>query len=277
VLTSGETLSVDFLFAHYGAEALKDAKLEWCFDICDGALLRHPGNMSVSSTCGRIPVGDITIGPARKVASEKIAIPQVSKAAKAVLRVKIGATANEWEFWVFPKRGRRDGSDIAVDAALLPAFGKLYNGLADIGSARLVIAPYGSKTAADALYSGKRVLTISGGDGKPNVSLGWWSIGNQVGTALSRKCSALSGLPHEGVLSPLLFRVIKEGAYPLSAGDVKTVEPMIVGEGRDDCYLYLGEIKAERARHIASFGLDLLSGTPEGTAILDGIIDSLRK
>jgi hypothetical protein len=77
-------------------------------------------------------------------------------------------------------------------------------------------------------------------------------------------------------LNPLLFRIVKEGAYPLSSGDVTLVEPMIVGEGRNDCYLYLGEIRTERGRHVASFGLDLLSGTPEGTAILDGIIESLR-
>ena len=121
------------------------------------------------------------------------------------------------------------------------------------------------------------MLTVSGGDGKPNISLGWWSMGEQVGTALSRKCRVLDGLPHEGAMDPLLFRIVKEGALPLSAGDVKLVEPMIVGEGRNDCYLYLGEIKTERGRHIASFGLDLLSGTPEGSAILDGIIDSLRK
>jgi len=51
----------------------------------------------------------------------------------------------------------------------------------------------------------------------------------------------------------------------------------IVGEGKKDCYLYLGEIKADNGRHMAAFGLDLLSGTPEGTAILDGVIDDLRR
>lgn len=280
VFTSGETLSVDFLFAHYGDKALEDAKLEWRFEVRGGAILPQSGDGGrderVSPLRARISVGDIAIGPARKIASGKIVMPQVARAAKAVLRAEIGVAANEWEFWVFPKRGKHDGSDVAVDASLLPAIGKLYCGLTDMDSARIVVAPYGSKTAANALASGKRVLSVSGGDGKPNVSLGWWSMGNQVGTALSRKCRALNGLPHDGVLNPLLFRIVKEGAYPLSSGDVTLVEPMIVGEGRNDCYLYLGEIRTERGRHVASFGLDLLSGTPEGTAILDGIIDSLR-
>ena len=54
--------------------------------------------------------------------------------------------------------------------------------------------------------------------------------------------------------------------------------PFIVGEGRKDCYLYLGAVRCGgKARQIASFGLDLLSGTPEGTSILDGILDELRR
>ena len=73
----------------------------------------------------------------------------------------------------------------------------------------------------------------------------------------------------------MLFR---SGAYPLVSNDLKLAEPIIVGEGRKDCYLYLGEVKGGEgnARHIASFGLDLLSGVPEGAAILDGAIDELR-
>ena len=272
VFVSGEALSVDFLFAHYGETDLRGATLEWELKVA-GTM---DGTAAVPPLRARIPVGDVAIGPARKVASEKIVMPSVANAAKAVLRAEIGGTANEWDFWIFPKRGRRDGSDVAADAELLPALGKLYDGLTDVGSARIVVAPYGSKTASDALAQGKNVLTVSGGDGKPNVSLGWWSMGNQVGTALSRECPALDRLPHEGVLSPLLFRTVKEGAHPLSVGDLTLIEPMIVGEGRKDCYLYLGELKANGGRHIVSFGLDLLSGTPEGTAILDGIIDYLR-
>ena len=39
-------------------------------------------------------------------------------------------------------------------------------------------------------------------------------------------------------------------------------------------YLYLGELKCEKGRHMAAF---VLSGTPEGTAVLDGAIDELRR
>ena len=271
VFTSGETLPVDFLFAHYGDAALKDAVLEWRLDIS-----YDPSNPSNLSNVSNLPPG-----PARKVATVPIVFPDVDKPVKATLAATLGGVANEWDFWIFPKRVKRNGSDIAAEASLLPALSKSYTGISDAASpdvarARVVVAPYGSQTAAAALARGQRVLTVSGGDGKPNVSLGWWSMGNQVGTALAKGSSALAGLPHEGALTPLLFRIVKEGAHPLSAGDLKLVEPLIVGEGREDCYLYLGEVASGNGRHIAAFGLDILSGTPEGTALLDGIVDALR-
>ena len=275
VFTSGDTLPVDFLFAHFGDTALKDATLEWSL-----VILSNPSNPSNPSNVSNL--SNLTIGPARKVASDKIVFPSVAKAVKAVLRAKIGGIANEWDFWVFPKRVKRDGSDIAADASLRPMLAKLYDGVADAASpegakARVVVAPYGSQTAADALARGKNVLTVSGWDGKPNVSLGWWSMGNQVGTALAKGHPALAGLPHEGALTPLLFRVVKEGALELSRKKLTVVSPVIVGEGKKDCFLYLGEIKADQGRHMAAFGLDILSGTPEGTAILDGLIDRARE
>ena len=280
VFTSGEELSVDFLFANYGEMPLKNATLKW--------YLSNPSNLSnvsnPSNLSGHIPLQDVAIGPARKVASEKIVFPPVAKPAKAVLRVEIGDAVNEWDFWVFPKRVKRDGSGIAADAAFLPRLLQLYDGVVDAASpsaasARVVVAPPNAPAAAAALARGQRVLTISGGDGAPNVSLGWWSMGNQVGTALSRKSPVLANIPHEGVLTPLLFRVVKEGALPLSSKDLKLARPIIVGEGRKDCYLYLGEMKCEnaKARHIASYGLDLLSGKPEGAAILQGAIDELMR
>ncbi|MBQ6330737.1 MAG: hypothetical protein IJI35_17090, partial [Kiritimatiellae bacterium] len=278
VFTSGDELSVDFLFANYGEAALEDVALEWHLDISS-----NPSNVSnVSNPSGHIPLPAVAIGPARKVASEKIVFPPVARPVKAVLRVEVGTAVNEWDFWVFPKRVKRDGSDIAADASLLPMLAKLYDGVADAASpdgakARVVVAPYGSQASADALAHGKRVLTVSGGGGKPNVSLGWWSMGNQVGTALAKGHPALAGLPHEGALTPLLFRVVKEGAHAMSRKDLTVASPVIVGEGKKDCFLYLGEVKVDQGCHMASFGLDILSGTPEGTSILDGVIDELRR
>ena len=267
----GETRKVSFLFANYDGAVKKSAMLAWSL-VSDGNTLLE----------GKERLADIPEGNARHVADVAIVMPQVGKATKVVLRAEIDGTANEWDFWIFPKREKRDGSDIAADSTLLPLVAKLYDGVVDAASQaaaqkKIVIAPYGSKAATDALASGRRVLTVSGGDGKPNVSLGWWSMGNQVGTALAKGSPALAGLPHEGALTPLLFRIVKEGAHPLSSKNLNVATPLIVGEGRKDCYLYLGEVASGKGRQIASFGLDILSGTPEGTALLDGLVDELRR
>ena len=50
----------------------------------------------------------------------------------------------------------------------------------------------------------------------------------------------------------------------------------MVGEGGGDCYAYLARRRAGSGIAIESFGLDLLSGTPEGTAILDGMLEFAR-
>ena len=65
--------------------------------------------------------------------------------------------------------------------------------------------------------------------------------------------------------------------HGLSARDLDVATPIVVGEGKKDCYLYLGELKAEKGRHMAAFGLDLFSGHPECSALLDGIVDVLRR
>ena len=267
----GDVRKVSFLFANYDGASKRNAALRWQL-LAGGETLLE----------GKEQIAEIPEGNARPVADVSFTMPSVAKAVKAVLRAEIDGVANEWEFWIFPKRVPRSGEDIAADASLLPALSKLYIGISDAASsgaarARVVVAPHGSQTAADALARGQRVLTISGGDGKPNVSLGWWSMGNQVGTALAKESSALAGLPHEGVLTPLMFRIVKEGAHPLSSGGLRLSAPLIVGEGRKDCYLYLGEVECGKGRMMASFGLDVLSGTPEGTALLDGIMDELRR
>ena len=63
-------------------------------------------------------------------------------------------------------------------------------------------------------------------------------MGNQVGTALAKGHPALAGLPHEGALTPLLFRVVKEGALALSRKELMVASPIIVGE--TGCYSIYG-------------------------------------
>ena len=51
---------------------------------------------------------------------------------------------------------------------------------------------------------------------------------------------------------------------------------LMVGEGGQDCFAYVALRRGGEGLAVESFGLDLVSGKPEGTAILDGMIDFSR-
>lgn len=269
VYTEGEEMSVDFLFAHYGDKPLENARLEWRI-MRDGA---------VPAARGGADAGTIGIGPARKIADAAIRFPVFGKPVKATLVASVGGIENSWDFWTFPKRRRRDGRDLAVTPSLAKALERLYEGFAVLGTpaaekARVVIAEGGSPEAETALENGRRVIAIGKVRGVPNISLGWWWMGRQVGTALLDD-PVFGELPHEGVLSPLFFRIIGHGA-PLKNAKRDVKDMFMVGEGGDDCYVYLARRRKGKGVALESFGLDLLSGTPEGTAILDGMISAVR-
>ena len=95
-------------------------------------------------------------------------------------------------------------------------------------------------------------------------------MGDQVGTALL-KHPVFGDLPHEGALSPLIFRIVGKGK-PLGGAGMDERDLFMVGEGGSDCFAYLARRRIGEVRAVESFGLDLLSGKPEGTAILDGMI-----
>ena len=291
VFRSGGSCKMDFLFAHYGDAVLgSDTHLEWTL-AADGRTLLS----------GREPVGVQRQGPVRNVASVSLVFPDVPRAVKTTLAASVGGTGlNSWEFWLFPRRDIKDGSFIAVSDAIRPAFAALYANVrpeADAGQAEIVVAEDGSPLFAAASKRGQRTLSLGDVDRSPSgrcrlwevgreidsavqeayrtpsqdVSLGWWSMRNQVGTAV-RNHPSLAFLPHEGFLSPLLFGTIGKGRkLPFAGADAKSL--IIVSEGRDVCYAHLAEIG--NGRHLASWGLDLLSGRPEATAILDGMISYL--
>ena len=83
-------------------------------------------------------------------------------------------------------------------------------------------------------------------------------------------------LPHDGHLSPLLFRIVGNGK-PLDGAGYKEEDLFMVGEGGKECFAYLAKRKVGEGVVVESFGIDLLSGTPEGTVILDGMFDYARK
>ena len=276
IATSGDAVKAAFWISHYGDAPLAKARLRWTLRAGDIALAQ-----------GECEGCDVQLGSTRLLAEAAIAMPDVAKPVHAVLDVNVlegerprePLTHNTWDFWVFPKRDKQNGTGIAVTPSMMPALEKLYTGLAASGTpgaeqAGLLISRAGASEVDVALAAGKRVLLINGTEGNPNVSLGWWSMGNQVGTAFA-KHPALGDFPHEGCLSPLAFRILKRGKTLPFAG-MQPEEMMVVGEGLSGYFLYAGEARVGAGRALLTFGLDVLSGTPEGTCLLDGLIRYAR-
>ncbi len=288
VAVSGDTVKASFWIAHYGENRLEKALVRWTLRAGDAVLAQ-----------GECEGGDVELGSTRLLAEAKMAIPNVAKPVHAVLETSLGTPSrtvrgrlgeaslprddgtvhNTWDYWVFPKRDKQDGTGIAVTPTLLPLLEKLYTGLVALGTpgaeqAGLLISQARSPDIDAALAAGKRVLLINGTSGKPNVSLGWWSMGNQVGTAFA-KHPALGDFPHNGTLSPLSFRILKQGK-PLPFEGLQPDDMLVVGEGGGGYFLYAGGARSGKGRVLMTFGLDILSGTPEGTCLLDGLIRHVR-
>ena len=278
VFTSGDTLGADFLFAHFGDAPLKDATLEWRLECCDAAKMAASPVSAGPVLTGKAAIlaaDGIPLGPARKVATAKIVFPEVEKPVKATLAATLGGVSNSWDFWVFPRRAPRDGSGIAVAPRFRATLEKRYSNLLApdaAARAKVVVAEYGTPMAAEALARGQRVVTLSGTNGKPNVSLGWWWMKQQVGTAIA-KHPALAALPHEGYMSPLCFRLVLTTGKTLPYAGLAQDDMLMVGEGGAMCYLYLAQANVGPGKALMAFGLNLLADTPEAAALLDGLVD----
>jgi hypothetical protein len=96
--------------------------------------------------------------------------------------------------------------------------------------------------------------------------MGWWWLGKQVGTAV-KPHACLGDFPYEPFLSPLLFRLIKEGESLPVVGYAEE-DYVIVGEGLKDAYLYLAaKVRADGGREIYISGLDISGTTPESASL----------
>ena len=271
----GQSLSVDFLVANYGDAPILQAHVDW--------KLVAAGRTLVSGTT---PSGDIALGGVRKRATVQLTIPEVVKPLKVSLECALvgqsgNRTAeqsdNSYALWIFPTRSVRREPKLAIAecyaSKLMPRYADtLPQSRAE--EAEVVIAPYASPLACEALARGQTVIALSNQGGEPNVKLGWWWMGSQVGTAFLDH-PVFGNLPHEGVLNELFFQIVKQGrALPLSG--LSKEDLFAVGEGGTACYLYLGQAQSGKGRVLMDFGLDVLSGTAEGAVLLDGMIDYVR-
>ncbi|MGI5868285.1 MAG: glycoside hydrolase family 2 TIM barrel-domain containing protein [Kiritimatiellia bacterium] len=263
ILAEGDRFEADVWFAHYSEARTSSAPTRWWLRTTDRVLVE-----------GTLPSSPGDVSAVHLIGNVSFAVPAVGAPCKAEFAVKVGRAENHWDVWLFPRRETRALPDVAVADALSPPLSRLYGDLLGEGGAaraKLVVAPLGSALCADALARGQRVLAIDKTTGVPNIRLGWWWLGPQVGSALVDS-PVFGALPHEGHLSPLLFRVVKLG-LPLPVEGLLPQDVFMVDEGGKDFRLHLAQATCGKGSVLVCHGLDVLSGTPEGTALLDGLVD----
>lgn len=269
VYVSGETMHLAFYVDNYGETPIEDAEVEWTF----------------GEETGVRKLGDVALGGIRCAAAVDVTVPELASSKRIDLAFALKGTAggrpfhilNGRPFWVFPRREPLRLRGVAVSDEYRAAFGGRYRGLLPLTSpdVRTVIARDGSPEEMAAFQTGKNVISLSGQSGERNNRLGWWFAGDQVGTAF-KPHSVLRHVPYEPSLTPLFFRIVRRPIQlPIEGLDPKDV--IAAGEGKDHAGLYLSEGRVVGGgRHIRISGLDVLSDTPEGTAVLDGALDCME-
>ena len=272
ILVAGEKVRLTLIASYFSPNDVKNGNLVWT--------LKSGNKLLVTGKIGNIT---LATGDVKKVGEADFTVPECANAEALTFEATLFGSSkplavNDWKFWMFPKREKKTLQGVAVTSALFETLAKRYDGLlkAETSEADIVIGKSNEPAVAAALSKGKRVFLIGDAGGPPNVSLGWWWIGDQVGTAFA-KHAAFGDFPHEGFISPLWFRLIKKG-IPITADmPFGKMEFLAVGEGRSDYFLYAAQTAADNGTKILlTHGLDLLADTPEGTYLLDQMLDYVR-
>jgi hypothetical protein len=271
ILVAGEKVRLALTASYFSSHDVKKGSLVWTL---------KSGNKILVT--GKIDSVDIVTGDVKKVGEADFTVPECTKAEALTFEAALFGkdspqplAVNDWKFWMFPKREKKTLKGVAATPALFETLSKRYDGLikAETDSAEIVIGKPGEPAVAAAISKGKRVFLAGDASGPPNVSLGWWWIGDQVGTAFA-KHAAFGDFPHDGSISPLWFRLIKKGMPIAAEMPFGKMEFLAVGEGRNDYFLYAAQTAAENgAKILLIHGLDLLADTPEGTYLFDQMID----
>ncbi len=267
VRCAGESIRAHFYLAHYAETPLAGARLEW--------RLATGGRVLAS---GSRDVGDQDVGAVRELAAFDIPVPDIAAPCRATLEADVTAggerVANSWDWWLFPARSKLDGSGVFVAEAFRNALAHRFTALErSIADAKTVVAPPDGEDAEFARRSGKRLVSVSGESAPVNITLGWWWMGKQMG-AVFRDHPALGHLPREEFLTPLYFRIMRDGGAELAA-DSRQDEQIIYGEGGSACYSYLSETTHPSGSHEYRVrGIDILADLPEADAILAGLLES---
>ena len=268
-IMSGESLRVKFAISHFDAAPLPAGEYAW-------ALVAKDGSKTFAS--GVVDAQEIAPGFVGELATVEIKIPDgldSGAAARLEIVAPNESAANSWNFWILPERKLRSLKGYAVSPQLVAPLAQIYSDVTAISEAQesdAWIVSTSEPEFAEALKRGKRVLAITPASDAPNVSLGWWALGTQVGAAVANS-DAFKEFPTGAYMDELWFRLVRVGAPDLAQrplGDA--FEPLFVGEGRDSYYLYLGQTEFKGAKALVSYALDLVQNVPESNALLDSLL-----
>jgi len=269
VAVAGEEQRVALWLSHFSTETWGGKWIEWTVRSGDAIVAQGVTEpMSLGS-------GDV-----RQVGEAVFIVPEREHPGLAVFETRVAGTdvSNAWDYWFFPRRETRDGAGVAVTAVLLEALSARYHGLVEAGTAQaanagVVIGSWDHPVLLDALRTGKRAIMIGPADGEPNVRLGWWSLGDQIGTAFAEH-PVYGDFPHNGKLTPLWFRLIKKGLPLPVETRYGEFDFFAVGEGQTQYFAYI--MKKRQEPVLMTYGVDLLADTPEGAWLLDKMIAYVR-
>lgn len=273
IAVSGDACKVALWISHFDAAPLRQTRLTWAVTAAAKTLAQ-----------GSLTPIDAAPGDVKQLGVCQFTVPDLDKPAHAVFEATIDGTdiKNSWDFWFFPKRAAKPGDGIVATKDLYEALAKRYPGIAQAGTAeakdaKLVIGSWDHPDLVAANQKGTRGIMIGPAEGAANIRLGWWLLGDQLGTAFAQH-AVFGDFPHDGSLSPLWFRLIKRGLpLPIDA-KFGQFEHFAVGEGQKEYFSYLCQKHGPNGeRLLIARGLDLLADTPEGTWLLDAMVEYASK
>ena len=267
ILVEDDTVHASIFISHFGYDDLKDESVIWTIQSGEKTVL--------NSVIDHV---NLQTGDVKKTCEIRFVVPHCESAEHWRLETKLGnVTTNDWDFWVFPKRQKQSLKGFAVTQALYDTLAKQYDGFVLAGTpegdaADRVIGTPDCPETARAIAAEKRVVLIGDTDGPPNVELGWWYPSAQTGIAFAHH-PAFGNFPHDGYISPLWFRIIKKGMPVSKTMPFEKMEYLAVGEGPGNYFMYAAQAFAgNKGKILMTHGLDVLSGAPEATYLLDQML-----
>lgn len=271
IALAGQTLSHTWWISHFGEVPLRNAKLVWGLRMSKNTL-----------ACGNLELGDVAIGDVRRLGECTFIAPSVKDPVHAVLEAALEgqSVSNRWDLWIFPARKPKTGSGLVATRSHFSALAGRYPGLCRAGTpeaiaAHVLIASEEDPEVPAALEAGDRVVLLDRCRAPSNMRLGWWLLGSQTGTGIA-KHPAFGDFPHSEHLSPLWERLVKRPELLKPNDGICGAEPLMVGTGVHGYALYLSQATVGKGRLLRASGLDVLSDTPEGTYLLDAMLEYAR-